>query len=121
MRAFALSLLLLCPSVATVHAANPATQVNQAHDVVMYTTKSCGYCAHARQYFTERGIRWTEIDIESSAAAAAKFEALGGIGTPLIFIDKQRIMGFDQQQIENALSSPQSRLAPEVDRQSPKT
>jgi len=107
MRALALSLLLLCPSVATVQAAKPVTPAKQAqHNVVMYTTKSCGYCAHARQYFTERGIRWTEIDIESSAAAAAKFEALGGIGTPLIFIDEQRIMGFDRQRIDNALASP---------------
>jgi mycoredoxin len=71
--------------------------------VLMYTTKSCGYCARAREYFTAHGIHWTEIDIESSAQAAADFEALGGKGTPLIFIDKKRIFGFDQAQIESAL------------------
>lgn len=102
MHAIALSLLLSFQSVAAVQAAD-AVAPTQDREVVMYVTKSCGYCVRARQYFTERGIRWKEIDIESSKDAAAQFAALGGIGTPLIFIGKKRIVGFNQAQIDSAL------------------
>lgn len=103
MRAVVLSLILLSQPFVHAHAASAREPAATSHRVVMYTTKSCGYCVRARQYFTERGIRWTEIDIEDSAKAVAAFEALGGRGTPLIFIGKQRIVGFDQEKIEAAL------------------
>ena len=102
MRALALSLLLFPLSVAVVQAAGSAAPA-KAHHVVMYATKTCGYCALARQYFSQRGIEWKEIDIESSEKAAAQFAALGGVGTPLIFIDNKRIAGFDQKELEKAL------------------
>ena len=102
MRALVLSLLLAPLSVAAAQAAGSIAPA-KAHHVVMYATKTCGYCARARQYFSRRGIEWKEIDIESSEEAAAKFAALGGVGTPLIFIDDKRIAGFDPTEIEKAL------------------
>ena len=48
-----------------------ASALAAAHPkVVMYATKTCGYCAKARAYFTERGVPWEERDIETSAQAA---------------------------------------------------
>jgi|KBSSwiStaDraftv2_1062776.scaffolds.fasta_scaffold1030101_1 glutaredoxin len=102
MRALALSILLFPLSVAAVQPTAPVAPA-KVHHIVMYATKTCGYCALARRYFSQRGIEWKEIDIESSEKAAAQFAALGGVGTPLIFIDNKRIAGFDQKEIEKAL------------------
>jgi glutaredoxin len=72
--------------------------------VVMYATATCPYCAKARAYFTQHGIRWEERDIEASTGAEAEWKAKGGVGTPLILIDDAAINGFDQPKLDGALS-----------------
>jgi len=72
--------------------------------VVMYATKTCGYCAKARAYFTERGVPWEERDIEASTQAAHEFKSLGGVGTPLILIGDERVTGFQASKIDAALA-----------------
>lgn len=72
--------------------------------IVMYATKTCGYCAKARAYFTERGVPWEERDIETSAQAAREFKSLGGVGTPLILIGDERLVGFQASKIDAALA-----------------
>jgi glutaredoxin len=91
----------LLPSNSTQAASSSAQSTPQ---VVMYATENCGYCARARSYFEQRGIAWQEYDIARDADAAQRFKALGGIGTPLIFVGETRIAGFDPVRIERALS-----------------
>jgi len=80
------------------HAADAKT------DVVMYATRTCGYCAKAREHFRARGVRWDERDVETSAQAAREWKALGGVGTPVIVIGDERIVGFQPQRIDAALA-----------------
>ena len=35
----------------------------------LYTSKSCGYCADARQYLRERGISFTEISTDNPSGS----------------------------------------------------
>jgi glutaredoxin len=79
-------------------------QAAEALDVVMYATARCPYCQRARQYFRARGISWREIDIESSAQAEREFQALGGAGVPLIFVNGARIAGFDAGHLDAVIS-----------------
>ena len=67
--------------------------------VVLYGTKSCGYCAEARQLLRSRGIAFTDVDIESSTAGRKKFQSLGGGGIPLITVDSEIIRGYDKRRI----------------------
>ena len=90
-------------SVRPCHAAEVAHKA--APDIVMYATASCGYCKKARAYFTAHHVTWREVDIESSAAAKQDWEAKQGMGTPLIFIDGQRIEGFVQAKLDAALAA----------------
>lgn len=62
--------------------------------VVMYATSWCGYCAKARKYFNQKGIRFLEYDIEKDKRAKKRYDAIGGSGVPVIFIGKQRMNGF---------------------------
>ncbi|MGH8454974.1 MAG: glutaredoxin domain-containing protein [Nevskiales bacterium] len=77
---------------------------SQPLDVVMYATKTCGYCRKARAFLTQRGINWNEIDIESSEQAKNEFKSRGGKGVPLIFINGQPVRGFDEARWQSVFS-----------------
>jgi len=68
--------------------------------VVMYSTSWCGYCKKARRYFQKRGIAFSEYDIETDAAARARYDALGARGVPVILVGSRRMNGFSEQGFE---------------------
>ena len=103
----------LCAAFATLaiggagaERAAAATGGTAAHplDVVMYATKTCGYCAKARAYFQRHGVAFQERDVEMSALAQKEWKSLGGAGTPLILVDGERIYGFNQKALDAALA-----------------
>lgn len=74
------------------------------HEVVMYGTAWCGYCAKTRQYFAAHGIRYTEHDIEASDEGRRGFEALGGRGIPVVVIDGTVVQGFNAEAMDSLLA-----------------
>lgn len=80
--------------------AHAAEVGKSAPEVIMYSTKTCSYCAKARAWFSSRNIAWDERDIEASADANKEWKELGGVGTPLIVINGKRFSGFAEAQIE---------------------
>lgn len=76
----------------------------QSHQVVMYATQRCGYCAKARRYFSENNIDYIEKDIDISIAARQEFDRAGGRGVPLIFVGKYKITGFNQDKFSRVFN-----------------
>lgn len=72
-------------------------------DVVMYATSRCVHCKRARAYFAEKGIRYTEVDVEASDANRKEFQELGGRGVPLILVGGKSMRGFSEQAFEALL------------------
>ncbi|MEO8460503.1 MAG: glutaredoxin domain-containing protein [Dokdonella sp.] len=72
--------------------------------VIMYATKTCAYCAKARAYFRSHNVTWEERDIEDSTKIWDEWHDLGGVGTPLILIDGEKLQGFDQTRLDAALA-----------------
>lgn len=68
-------------------------------NVVMYSTRWCGYCKKARNFLKKHAIPFIEYDIERSAKAKAQHQALGGGGVPLFVVGKQTIRGFNPTEI----------------------
>jgi len=68
--------------------------------VVMYATDWCPYCARARQYFADNGIRYTEYDIDKNPAARRRYEAMDASGVPVILVGDTRINGFSVKGFE---------------------
>ncbi|HYC37366.1 MAG TPA: glutaredoxin domain-containing protein [Usitatibacter sp.] len=68
--------------------------------VTMYSTSWCGYCKRARDYFTAKGIRFTEIDVEKSTEGNRRFKELGGKGVPLILAGGKVMRGFSVERFE---------------------
>lgn len=86
-----------------------ALYARAGHPVVMYATVTCPYCAKARALFARHGVRYTEYQIDRSAAASADFQRRGGVGVPLLFIGDRRIEGYRERAIIEALET----LAPD--------
>jgi len=74
-------------------------------EIKMYSTDWCGYCRQARQYFGRNGVRFTEVDIEKSAAGRAEYDRLGVRGVPVILVGAQRMTGFSEQSMGALLKS----------------
>jgi glutaredoxin/ribosomal protein L37AE/L43A len=74
-------------------------------EVVMFATSWCGYCAAARRFFADHGIKYVEYDIERDPDGARKYEKMGfkGTGVPVILIDGEVIHGFNEQTLRAAL------------------
>jgi glutaredoxin 3 len=77
--------------------------------VDIYTTPTCGYCHQAKQFFTERGVRYFEYDVSRDRDAAERMMNLTGqMAVPVIVIDGQVMVGFDRMRIENLLTASES-------------
>ncbi len=64
--------------------------------VVMYATRSCGYCARARQLLAHKGVPYTEIDAPpGSAARDEAWQRTGRTSVPQIFAGERHLGGFD--------------------------
>jgi glutaredoxin len=68
--------------------------------VTMYATQWCGVCKRARAYFAANGIRYTEIDVDTSEAGLKEFRELGGRGVPLILVGDKVMKGFSPEGFE---------------------
>lgn len=92
--------------------ASRAHDNKSGHEVFMFTTEGCGYCAKARKFMKSKSIPYTELDLEADAGAAQKLAALGkkaGVpasrlqGVPIIFIDGRPVIGWDQGEVAKLL------------------
>ncbi len=72
--------------------------------VVIFTTPTCSFCRLAKQYFNEKRVRYTEIDVaRDQRAAQDMLRRTGQMGVPVIMINNRPIVGFDKPKINQLL------------------
>jgi mycoredoxin len=71
--------------------------------VVLYATDWCGYCRRTRAFLAEKGIEYTEYDIEKSEEGARQYKAIGLRGVPVLNVNGTIVHGYDPQAILAAL------------------
>ena len=73
--------------------------------VIIYSTPVCVYCKMAKDFFAKNNIAYEEHDVASDAAAREEMVGKSGqLGVPVIDIDSNIIVGFDQKTIEKLLN-----------------
>ena len=74
--------------------------------IIMYCTSWCPACRRARRFLDERGIAYTEIDINRTPQARPRLRELTGgtLTTPTFEIDGEVIVNFDRDKLERALA-----------------
>ncbi len=80
--------------------------------VKIYTTKTCPYCKLTKDFFQEKGIAFTEIDVaEDPAAANDMVKKSGQMGVPVVDIDGMIIVGWNKNALEEAMASASAKVA----------
>jgi glutaredoxin 3 len=70
------------------------------NSITVYTTNTCPYCIHAKNFLQEQGLDNTEVNVQEDYEAAEKLvQETGQMGVPQININGNRIFGFDAQAI----------------------
>ena len=63
--------------------------------IIIYTTKTCGYCYLAKNLLTKYSLKYTEIDVSNNIIKNQMIRKSSGIKTvPQIFFNNNHIGGF---------------------------
>ena len=72
-------------------------------NIVVYTSSTCPYCTLAKDYLDEKGLEYTEKNVQSDSQARKELMDMGHMGVPVVVIGDEQIVGFDKTKIDLAL------------------
>lgn len=73
--------------------------------VIIYSTPTCPYCIHAKEFLDDNKIKYIEHNVaEDEQAREEMIEKSGQMGVPVIIVDKTVIVGFDKPKLKKALN-----------------
>jgi len=74
------------------------------HTVTIYSTPTCHFCHMAKDYFNEKKVEFTDYDVAVDLAKRKEMvDVSKQMGVPVIKIDDQIIVGFNQAKIDQLL------------------
>lgn len=72
--------------------------------VKIYSTPTCPYCKQAKEFFKEKGVKFTDVDVSKDQKAQEEMvKKSGQMGVPVIDINGTVVVGFDRAKIESLL------------------
>ena len=72
--------------------------------VIIYSTPTCHFCQLTKEFFKEHEIEFTDYDVSTDVEKRQEMiEKSGQMGVPVIFIDDEMLVGFDQTQLVKEL------------------
>lgn len=72
--------------------------------VTIYSTPVCHFCQAAKEFFAENNIKYTNYDVASDAEKRQEMiEMTGQMGVPVIRIDNDVVVGFDEDKVKELL------------------
>jgi glutaredoxin 3 len=74
-------------------------------DVTVYTTPTCPYCHHVKDFLTGLGVEFSEHDVSVDRAAADEMVGKSGqMGVPVTIIGDEVVVGFDHARLAQLLA-----------------
>jgi glutaredoxin 3 len=72
--------------------------------VLIYSTPTCHFCHLAKDFFNEKGVKFTEYNVATDLEKRKEMmEKSGQMGVPVIAIDNDIVVGFDEEQVAGLL------------------
>lgn len=72
--------------------------------ITIYSTPTCPFCVQAKEFFKEKGLKFTDFDVSKDKTKADEMKKKSGqLGVPVIDIDGKIIVGFDIEKIEELI------------------
>jgi len=76
----------------------------EMHKVTIYSTPTCHFCQMAKEFFKEKGIAYEEFNVLTDLAKRQEMvDKSGQLGVPVIAIDNNIVVGFDQAEVASLL------------------
>jgi len=73
-------------------------------NVTIYSTPTCHFCHAAKEFFKENKIEFTDNDVSNDAEKRNEMvKKSGQMGVPVIFVDNEMIIGFDENKLKSLL------------------
>jgi glutaredoxin-like YruB-family protein len=73
-------------------------------NVTIYSTPTCHFCNLAKDFFSEHNIAYTEYDVAADIKKRKEMvDKTGQMGVPVIDIDGEIMVGFNEEVIAKAL------------------
>jgi glutaredoxin-like YruB-family protein len=73
--------------------------------VTVYSTPTCPYCKRTKDYLTDKGIPFTDINVaEDREKAKEMIQKSKQMGVPVIVVDDDIVVGFNQSKLDSLLS-----------------
>jgi glutaredoxin-like YruB-family protein len=78
---------------------------NDGKKVVIYSTSTCHWCHKAKEYFDSKAVKYEDINVSLNPQRAGEIQEISGqMGVPVIVIDGQVVIGFNQKKIDGLLN-----------------
>ncbi len=79
---------------------------NKVEQVVeIYSTPTCHFCHLAKDWFTEKGVKFVDYDVSTDIEKRKHImEVTGQMGVPVIIIGADVVIGFNQSKLEELLN-----------------
>ena len=72
--------------------------------IKVYSTPSCPWCVRAKEYLKGKNIPLEDIDVAADTTKAKEMVKVSGqMGVPVITVDNEVIIGFDQNKLNQLL------------------
>lgn len=72
--------------------------------VSIYTTPTCVYCGQAKKFFAANSVVYEEFNVASDLSKRQEMiEKTGQMGVPVIMVDDNIIVGFNQTKLKELL------------------
>ena len=73
-------------------------------NVEIYSTPSCHFCHMAKEFFKKNNIAFTDYDVSTDQAKRAEMiERSGQMGVPVILVDSEMVIGFNESRLKEML------------------
>ncbi len=73
--------------------------------VTVYSTPTCPWCKKAKEWLTEKGVDFSDVDVSADADKAKEMQKKSGsMSVPVIDINGTVIVGYNEREMEKALN-----------------
>jgi len=76
---------------------------NKEKKVVVYTSPTCHWCHKIKEFLAEHNVAFEEKDVSEPANAEEAVSKSGQMGVPIVDIDGEIIVGFDEPHLREKL------------------
>jgi len=84
-------------------------------NVVVYTTPTCGYCYQAKEFLSRQGVSFVEKNVAADRRAAMEMiQVSGQQGVPVITVDGQVVVGFNQPRLMQLIKNSKPKLGASI-------